>query len=348
VRGWILGGVGVVLVAATVTTAVVLTSGDGDPASATADGDGTTPRQLVTVERRDLRRTETLNGTTGHGEPTPVVLAANGTLTALPAAGDVIENGQQIAAVDGAPVIALQGPVPMWRALGPSVTDGKDVLQLEYALAVLGYAQRYGVTVDEDWTSATTRAVKAFQRDHGQDDDGTIDVGDIVWIPGPIRVDSVAGVLGQPATEAGIKVTGTAQTVRVDVDVADADLVTVGTAVSVELPSGDEIDGTVATVGAVATGSDGSTSIPVDVTLAGGATIPDGLPVDVKVTTVAATGVLAVPVEALLALAGGGYALEVANADGTTHLVKVTLGEFADDMVAVTGDINAGDRVVTP
>jgi hypothetical protein len=326
----------------------VLTNGDGDPASATADGDTTTPRKLVDVERRDLRRTETLNGTTGHGEPTPLVLAASGTLTALPKAADMIENGQEIAAVDGHPIIALQGPLPMWRALGPSVSDGKDVLQLEYALAVLGYAQRYGVTLDENWTNVTTKAVKAFQQDHGQDDDGTIDVGDIVWIPGPVRIDSVAGVLGQPAAEAGIKVTGTAQLVHADVDVADADLVAAGTSVSVELPSGETVDGTVASVGTVVTGSDGSTSIPVDITMSGGTTVPDGLPVDVKVTTVAASGVLAVPVEALLALAGGGYALEVADADGTTHLVKVTLGEFADDMVAVTGDVKPGDRVVTP
>jgi peptidoglycan hydrolase-like protein with peptidoglycan-binding domain len=346
VRGWIVGGAVIVVAAAAVAAGFVLTNGSGDPASATADT--TAPRQLVTVERRDLRRTETLHGTTGHGEPTPLVLASEGTLTALPKAGDVIQDGQQLAAVDGRPIIAMQGSVPMWRALGPSVTDGNDVLQLEYALAALGYAQRYSMTVDEDWTSATTRAVKAFQGDHGQDDDGTIDLGDIVWIPGPVRIDSVGGVLGQPAAEAGIKVTGTAQLVHADVDVADGDLVAVGTAVTVELPSGETVDGTVTAVGTVETDAEGSSSIPVDVTMTGGAAVPDGLPVDVEVTTVAAGGVLAVPVEALLALAGGGYALEVADADGTTHLVKVALGEFADDMVAVTGDVKPGDRVVTP
>jgi peptidoglycan hydrolase-like protein with peptidoglycan-binding domain len=347
VRGWIIGGAAVVVAAAAVTAGFVLTSGKADPASAT-DDQGTTPPELVTVEQRDLQRTETLSGTTGHGEPTALVLAASGTLTALPKAGDVIEPGQAIAEVDGRPIITLQGPLPMWRALGPSVTDGKDVLQLEYALATLGYAQTYGVTVDDDWTSATTNAVEAFQEDHGQDDDGTIDVGDIVWLPSPVRVDSVTGVLGQSAAEAGIKVTGTNQTVHVDVDVADADLVPVGAAVSIELPSGETRDGTVATVGTVETAQDGSSSIPVDITMAGDGAVPDGLPVDVHVTTVAASDVLVVPVEALLALSGGGYALEVANGDGTTHLVKVTLGDFADDLVAVTGDVEAGDQVVTP
>ena len=89
-----------------------------------------------------------------------------------------------IAEVDGQPVIAMLGPIPMWRDLGPSVADGKDVLQLEFPLAALGYADVHEVTVDDDWTSATTNAVEAFQDDHGQDDDGTIQRGEIVWIDG--------------------------------------------------------------------------------------------------------------------------------------------------------------------
>jgi hypothetical protein len=76
--------------------------------------------------------------------------------------------------------------------------------------------------------------------------------------------------------------------------------------------------------------------------------VPDGLPVDVEVTTVAADDVLVVPVDALLALAGGGYAVEVDDGGGSTHLVRVDLGVFADDLVAVTGDLAAGDQVVLP
>jgi peptidoglycan hydrolase-like protein with peptidoglycan-binding domain len=347
VRGWIIGGVATVAVAGAVTAGFVLTSGNGGEAGASPERD-TEPPQLATVEQRDLQRTESFDGTTGHGEPEPLVLAGSGTLTALPAAGDVIEQGTVVAEVDGRPIIALQGPLPMWRALGPSVDDGKDVLQLEYVLASLGYADTYGVTVDEDWTSATTKAVKAFQEDHGMDDDGTIDVGDVVWIPSPVRVDSVAGIVGQQVGDAGIKVTGTAQTVHVKLDVSDGDLAPVGTAVTVELPSGETIDGTVTAVGAAETAEDGTSTLPVDVTMSGGETVPDGLPVDVKVTTVAADDVLAVPVEALLALAGGGYAVEVDDGGGSTHLVRVDLGVFADDMVAVTGDLTTGDQVVLP
>ena len=81
--------------------------------------------------------------------------------------------------------------------------------------------------------------------------------------------------------------------------------------------------------------------------MAGDTTVPDGMPVSVIVTTVAAEGVLAVPVEAVLALAEGGYALEVADAAGATHLVGVELGVFADGWVEVSGDVTAGDQVVT-
>jgi len=346
VRSWIIGGVGALAVAGAVTAGFVLTNGPADEAAASPDG--TIPPTLVPVELRDLQRSESFDGTTGHGDRRPLVLAGSGTLTALPEVGSIVDQGTVAAEVDGRPIIAVLGALPMWRDLGPSVADGKDVLQLETALATLGYADTYDVTVDEDWTSATTRAVEAFQEDHGLDDDGTIAVGDLVWIPEPVRVDRVAGTVGEQLAEAGIEITGTQQVVHVDLAVADADVLPVGTAVVVELPTGDTVDATVTSVGAAETGEDGTTTLPLDVTMSGDPAVPDGLPVDVVVTIVAADDVLAVPVEALLALAGGGYALEVAVADGTTDLVRVDLGVFADDVVAVTGDVEAGDQVVVP
>ena len=63
--------------------------------------------------------------------------------------------------------------------------------------------------------------------------------------------------------------------------------------------------------------------------------------------SVQAEDALSVPVEALLALAEGGYALE--RPDGS--LVGVETGAFADGYVAVTptsGDLAEGDEVVVP
>jgi len=73
---------------------------------------------------------------------------------------------------------------------------------------------------------------------------------------------------------------------------------------------------------------------------------PD-VPVQVSLTTQSATGVLAVPVSALLALQGGGYGLEVVRPNGAHRLVGVRTGIFAGSMVQVSGaGITAGTRVV--
>lgn len=342
-RWWTVAG-GIALVAtAAGTTGVLVAGADDEPQVAEPTDEPT----LATVERRDLAREEELDGATGHGATRPLVLTATGTLTGLPEVGTIIESGTVLAEVDGRPVIALRGSIPMWRDLGPAVTDGVDVLQLEYTLAALGYAEEHDLTVDEDWTSATTDAVEAFQTDHGHEDDGTIGRGEVVWVDGEARVGRVGGALGQDAGEAQIELTDAAQRVHLDVDVADADLVSDGTAVEVELPSGERLDGTVTAIGDAEIADDGSATVPVEVTMADPPVVPDGMPVDVVVTTVAASGVLAVPVEAVLALAEGGYALEVVADDGTTRLVGVELGVFADGLVEVSGEIAAGDQVVS-
>jgi multidrug efflux pump subunit AcrA (membrane-fusion protein) len=74
-------------------------------------------------------------------------------------------------------------------------------------------------------------------------------------------------------------------------------------------------------------------------------------PVDVTITAGTITNALAVPVAALRAQPGGGYAVEVAGAGGLRHLVAVSLGLFddADGMVQVTGtSLAVGQQVVVP
>ena len=322
--------------------------GNDDPSGADAEAaSAEEPATLVEIVQRDLARTEELDGTVAYGTATPLVLAVDGTLTGLPDVGDVVGSGDVIAEVDGQPVVALSGPTPLWRTLGPGVDDGTDVLTVEYVLAALGYAEEHEMTVDEEWTSATTEAVEDFQADHGQVDDGQIDLGEVVFVDGPVRVDAVAGVLGQRASEAGIEVTSPERAVHVDLPVDDADLMAVGDTVEVELATGEVLPATVATIGSVETAEDGSSTLPVTLTVEGGEGLADRSPVTVLVEIEAADGVLAVLVEALLALAEGGYAVERA-AGATTELVAVELGVFADGMVEITGDIEAGDQVVVP
>jgi membrane fusion protein, multidrug efflux system len=59
-------------------------------------------------------------------------------------------------------------------------------------------------------------------------------------------------------------------------------------------------------------------------------------------------GVLTVPVPALLALAEGGYGLEVVDSVGT-HILAVQVGMFADGRVEVSGNgIDAGITIRMP
>jgi hypothetical protein len=77
----------------------------------------------------------------------------------------------------------------------------------------------------------------------------------------------------------------------------------------------------------------------------------DQAPVNVSITNATVTSVMTVPVDSLLALASGGYAVEAIGTGGAHHLVGVTTGLFDDALgrVQVTSSgLSAGERVVVP
>jgi len=117
--------------------------------------------------------------------------------------------------------------------------------------------------------------------------------------------------------------------------------------------SGTGTPGTGGTSGSSGSGtSSGSSGASMQVTIT-----PDrpaatgtgqGAAVQVSLVTQSVRNVLAVPVAALLALAGGGYGVELAGPDGEDRLVGVTTGLFANTLVQVSGPgIRAGMKVVT-
>jgi hypothetical protein len=74
----------------------------------------------------------------------------------------------------------------------------------------------------------------------------------------------------------------------------------------------------------------------------------DEAPVNVNITTQRALDILAVPVNALLALQGGGYGVDVVSGS-TSHLVGVTTGLYDNNLVQVSGSgIGVGMRVQVP
>jgi hypothetical protein len=183
--------------------------------------------------------------------------------------------------------------------------------------------------------------------------DGVVDLGEVIFMPGPVRVGTLSAQLGEAARPGSpiATVTSAARVVTLDIDADRQDLLAAGDGVEVELPDGRRIPATVTAIDTVATAENGGdpqvgvTITPGDPAATGAL---DGAPVTVIVTRERREDVLTVPVDALLALREGGYAVEVADADGESHLVGVELGLFADGRVQVTGGVAAGDEVVVP
>ena len=303
------------------------------------------------------------------------------TYTYVPNVGDVIHMNQRVYALNGQPVPLLYGPFAAYRAFYAGMTDGTDVAELTHDLIALGYGA--GLTESNHYSSATAEAVTRWQSALGLPTTGVILLGQLVFEPGPIRVTSVSAAVGQTATGSGSTVldaTTTTPIVTLALEVTQEYLVKPGDAVTVLLPDGSStVGGHVATVGNVATcpngngngngngspnadngsadqspcASSGNSSTPtVTVTITldqvpPGATL-DQAPVNVNVTTQRADNVLAVPVNALLALQGGGDAVEVVSGSGH-HLVGVTTGLYSDSLVEVSGTgIAPGTMVEVP
>jgi peptidoglycan hydrolase-like protein with peptidoglycan-binding domain len=322
------------------------------------DSGGEVATATAAVTRRDLRATEEVDGTLGYGDTRALANGRQGTITALPEEGAVVTRGQALYRVDGKPVPLLYGPLPAWRPLSVGVEDGPDVRQLERNLVALGYDPDRAITVDDHFSWATRAAVRRWQEVLGLETSGTVEPGDAVWQPGPVRVAGRKAAVGDAARPGSplLEITGTGRQVTVDLDASRQPYVRAGDRVDLELPGGRTTTGRVASVGTVATaapeegGGDGAPTVELVVSLdrpkATGRL--DQAPVDVSITTEVREGVLAVPVNALLALAEGGYAVEVER-EGRRELVGVETGLFADGQVEVEGaGLAAGDRVVVP
>jgi hypothetical protein len=279
-----------------------------------------------------------------------------GVVTQLAAAGDIVQPGATLYTLDGTlPVVLLRGSTPAWRTLEPGISDGADVLELETNLVALGYGSD-DLAVDDHWDDATTAAVKRWQHALGIAETGVIELGAVLFEPGGIRVTDVSATLGGTIAEGAPVLSGTStnRVVAVNLGTAVAPKVTVGDPVDVLLPDGTTTTkGKVAEVSDVATaGQNGSgATIGITVTLddpsATGSL--DQAPVQVAITTDTAAGVLAVPIEALVALREGGYAVEAVDAAGTRRYIGVDLGLFANGWVEVTGNgLTEGLTVAVP
>ncbi|MFI7542871.1 peptidoglycan-binding protein [Actinoplanes sp. NPDC049599] len=309
-----------------------------------------TPPATAAVRRQTLVDTETADGELGYGDPTSHAARLSGTVTALAAEGATVRRGRALYRIDDDPVVLLYGSLPAYRTLSTGDT-GRDVEQFEKNLRALGYR---GFTVDRTYSSATAAAVRDWQDDLGLAETGGVDPARIVYAAGAVRVDSrtaAPGDAAQPGT-ALLDTTGTGRVATVELDIADQRLARKGAAVRVTLPDGKEVTGRIKRVETVVTPAEGqqeaSTSLAVTIGFTGSPAGPDRAAVSVAFTAATRPGVLTVPVPALLALAEGGYGVQLVDGAGT-RVVAVRTGLFADGRVEVSGaGIAAGVQVGMP
>jgi hypothetical protein len=114
------------VIAIAVVIGIIL--GTESPASLSAANHTAHPSGSTTVERRNLVQTDTESGTLSYAHPQTVYNRLTGTLTWLPAVGQVIKPGQALYRVNGAPVILMDGSTPAYRDLNSSDSDGQDIL----------------------------------------------------------------------------------------------------------------------------------------------------------------------------------------------------------------------------
>ncbi|MFE0250298.1 peptidoglycan-binding protein [Streptomyces sp. NPDC059010] len=346
-----------------IALAIAVVAGAGAASAGVLGGDGSgtdvsapdAPPSTTEVKRTTLTRSETVDGTLGHGDVTAVQAPSGpqggGVVTWVPSDGDVIKRGDAVYRVAEQKVPLLYGSLPLFRQMQDG-TEGADVRMLEKNLAALGYT---GFTVDDEYTSDTADAVREWQDDLGREETGTVRPGDAVIADGARRVADVKAVPGAPLSGAVLTWTGTERVVSVDLEAQYEDLVRKGTKATVTLPDDSTVQAEVTDIGTPSTGQDGAPSgggsgdggsgdsdkatLPVELKVADQKKLGSyqAAAVDVSLKAETRENVLVVPINALVARQGGGYAVDVVGSDGEVRRAPVEVGMFADSMVEISG-----------
>jgi peptidoglycan hydrolase-like protein with peptidoglycan-binding domain len=350
----LIAGLALVLAVAAAVIAVTRPFSSGGRGSRGVADNGS-PASLATVAKRTLSSQSQASGTLGYTGSYSVVNQSAGAATWLPSTGQVIREGQRLYEVAGKPVVLLYGYKPAYRLLKPGL-GGADVKQLNAALVALGYASSAVLDPSSAYFGAATkRALQRLQKALGVKQTGHLELGQAVFLPRPVRITGVTATLGTalaPGTPIA-QASSTTREVVVNLNASEQASVRVGDRVTITLPNNSTTPGVVTGVGKVAKSSNGgSPTVPVYITPRNPKVTGtlDQAPVQVAITTATVHRALVVPVTALLALAGGGYAVETVDARGVHQLVPVTTGLFddADGLVQVSGSLYAGERIVVP
>ena len=258
--------------------------------------------------------------------------------------------------------LLMFGNTPAWRDMKEGIAPGEDVHQLKLNLIALGYGTIKTLGSDWNFNPATTAAITKLQADMNLILSGEILLGEVVFTPGTSLVKSsstlksvgdkmnvgtelfyltpIEKVDTKIESDGSVKIQRESlQAVEIQVDVSDRGLVNEGSKVEIELPDESLVEGTVREVATLAVvPQEGDPFLEVLIAVEGTTEYFEwtGATVTINVTKELASGVLASPVNGLLALLSGGYALEIVTATGT-NLIPVETGIYADGWVEVSG-----------
>ena len=338
------------LITAGAVWSVVAVSGRGGDES-----EATGPQiQTSEIVSGTLSGSTQVTGVLSYAEPRTLEAHTGGTLTWLPDPGTTVDFGEALWHVDATPTSLLRGDTPAYRDLREGVTPGADVFALERALAGLGHFPGEPDDVFDWWT---TVAILSWQAATGEAETGEIVLGDIVFADAPLRIGEAAVTVGQQLAPGSpvVDVTTATQEVRVQLKLAQQQLAEIGGEVTIDLPGGVTLTGSVTAIGVPTetqgASGDAETVIPVTITLAGGsdtaglqqASVTVGFPSDSH------EDVLSVPVDALIAIDAQTFGVELVHADGSTERVPVDTGVFVSGRVEISGpELAAGMDVAVP
>lgn len=208
---WLLSLLGLLVIGAAASVAVVATVAQPDALATIPDAEPVTAP--VEIERTDKAVQTTAGLAALNSFEATTALAGIVTEIALKP-GDTVKAGDRLVTIDDKPLLAFVADAPLVRELGLG-DEGPDVARLQ---RFLGEAVEADIGDDGRFGSSTASAVSAFRRDNGLGRSSSIGPDQLMWIgSGPLPVVEVAVGVGDRVESGGVIATGPAQEIVVDV-----------------------------------------------------------------------------------------------------------------------------------
>lgn len=305
----------------------------------------------VAVTTDSVGRTLTYNVTVSQAR---VPVAANllpGVVTSV-SVQDSYSQGDTVYTVEAIPVRVVAGSTPFYRDLSFE-TRGEDVRQLSQALVDLGYLG----WADEVFGPRTEQAVKAWQKDLGQEATGVVARGELIAVPSlpqALFLDSTVLRTGAVLTGEELLVSTASGEPVFSLDLSQDQAQAIPSDAVITIPyEGHTWQAVITASGFKQDEASGSNVYSLSLAgLDGGAVcasecavLPatEQLYIPASIEIVPSVSGLAVPVTALSSHPDGSVSVELVEA-GATHLQRVEVLASVDGIAVVTG-VKEGDRV---